>query len=664
MSEWRNIILEKLKYLTNDKVVVIDYEGLLSDDELLLSLKETGFIYILIDPNTDFLDVRYQYEFLFRDGNGVGNSKRLLVILQDKEKNKASIPYDIAYDATEVNIDFNDLFPSIDATIIRQLEHSQYDALYKGIKHEMLSKSISLTRQQSLIFVLRNIYRIHLLEIENDVDFAAMLFNIYYTRQNIPDEIAEQMALFFEREKILHEWDVKGLITSSSSFWNYIQQIWDMLIGYNFYYFPDGPASLDILNPRLSIYLDNAFSDGYLRARKIRKEDRAKIAKTVPESLILAGTIQENENPAEELRRKKTILENRIDEYNFSDKSSYLDWLNFAPIYSQWLNIIEKTGETSEATKKKKKEINGLFTKWLVSHFDSMCYETSTYPLMVFRILPFLCKQARLDKGSNVALIVMDGMSYSDWITIKGCLSQDDSFSFEEHSCFAWIPTLTSVSRQAIFSGKLPRDYEKSIFTTDSESKEWKEYWFSEFPNLRSDRVSYVKTFEKADMDALEASLGNVRAIGIIINAVDDLLHSSHVLGYPGLHSNLNLWVKTSLLESVLKMLLSNSYNVFITSDHGNTGATGIGRINEGKLATEKGQRARIYESITLRDFAAAHNGDSIIWNSATLPSSYHPLLAWYGAAFTTQGNEEITHGGVSIEEVIVPFIEVKLNDR
>ena len=102
MSEWRNIILEKLKYLTNDKVVVIDYEGLLSDDELLLSLKETGFIYILIDPNTDFLDVRYQYEFLFRDGNGVGNSKRLLVILQDKEKNKASIPYDIAYDATEV----------------------------------------------------------------------------------------------------------------------------------------------------------------------------------------------------------------------------------------------------------------------------------------------------------------------------------------------------------------------------------------------------------------------------------------------------------------------------------------------------------------------------------------------------------------------------------
>ena len=110
--------------------------------------------------------------------------------------------------------------------------------------------------------------------------------------------------------------------------------------------------------------------------------------------------------------------------------------------------------------------------------------------------------------------------------------------------------------------------------------------------------------------------------------------------------------------------MIENDYQVFITADHGNTIAVGKGPINEGILVSEKGKRARIYNSDTLRQNAYAKSPDSIVWNSVTLPNDYLPLLAEYNTAYTTQGTEEITHGGISIEEVIIPFIEVKTNDR
>lgn len=179
-------------------------------------------------------------------------------------------------------------------------------------------------------------------------------------------------------------------------------------------------------------------------------------------------------------------------------------------------------------------------------------------------------------------------------------------------------------------------------------------------------KSTHTRTFsvEEKDIEQLYAKLGNVKAIGIVINAVDDLLHSSHVLGSSGLHNNLAQWVKTDFLKRVLELLLDNGYQVFLTADHGNTGAVGQGQINEGVLVSEKGKRARIYNSDSLRMNAIAKSPDSILWNSVTLPTDYLPLLAKYNCAYTTQGTKEITHGGISLEEVIVPFIEVKSNGR
>ena len=82
--------------------------------------------------------------------------------------------------------------------------------------------------------------------------------------------------------------------------------------------------------------------------------------------------------------------------------------------------------------------------------------------------------------------------------------SQRKTFQFDEQTCFAWLPTVTSVSRQAIFSGLKPREFDDSIERTDKEESLWKTFWQNE--GLKANEVMYRKSLRQIDqLDTLEA---------------------------------------------------------------------------------------------------------------------------------------------------------------
>jgi hypothetical protein len=62
----------------------------------------------------------------------------------------------------------------------------------------------------------------------------------------------------------------------------------------------------------------------------------------------------------------------------------------------------------------------------------------------------------------------------------------------ESRSCFAWLPTLTSVSKQSIFAGNLPRTFAGTLGTTSAEPAEWLRLWEDE--GLSSRDISYAKS--------------------------------------------------------------------------------------------------------------------------------------------------------------------------
>lgn len=659
MVEWREKIFAKIRYAQSDRVLIIDQEGILADEELLNAVKNVGFDFLIYDDDTDSIDFRYRYEKNFRKAWDNGIRKRLLLIFQKKSAEKKFLPYDMIYNAETIYLDFSDIATCIDIDIMRLLNHDQYDILCAGIDYEYGSHPKEMTKQESLLFVLRTVFRIHLIEIRTDVDFACLLFNIHYGKVILPEELVDHISSYLTKQKKLSDWKFKDMLSNSLLFWEYIQRLWDKRIQYTVYYDYLGPEDLNILDIRLVIFLDNAFSDGHLLPRVISEAKYSALANTIPLGLLGAGTIKESEDSEYQNRHRKQLSE-KLSSTMITTDSTYRDWINLNDIYTQWLNIIESSGDDCKEDLQLRENLNAEFTKWLSNHFDSIFYETTAYPLLVFKILSFLTKRMR-QNGNKIALIVLDGMSYPDWITIRQNIKFSGKvYKFEEHTCFALLPTLTSVSRQAIFSGKLPRDFAKTIRTTNAEESEWQAAWLAGISSLKSSDIVYIRNYKGENKAYFSSLISNAKVVGMVINAVDDLIHGSEVLGSKGLHIDIKTWLERGLLAKTISELYESGFNVFITTDHGNTYAKGIGVIREGVLAEDKGQRARVYPNDILRDASKNNTDNCMEWNSSILPEDYKPLLANYGKAFIDKKSTIMTHGGTSLEEVLIPFIEVK----
>jgi hypothetical protein len=273
-----------------------------------------------------------------------------------------------------------------------------------------------------------------------------------------------------------------------------------------------------------------------------------------------------------------------------------------------------------------------------------------------------MARRVRNGDSSKHALFVIDGLSLEQWFTVSRILKRKDSnLRFEENAAFAWIPTLTSVSRQAIFAGKAPMYFSDSIATTSKESELWQTFWKNHGINSR--HVIYQKGIDENELSEISNTIDfkNTRIAGFVLTKIDKIMHGMQ-LGMLGMHNMIRQWAEDGFLLRLLNELLSNGFSVILTSDHGNIEASGCGRPMEGATADARGERARIYSDEVLREEVQARFKNSILWSNSGLPENYLPIVLGDTTAFINKKQTTVAHGGVSIEEVVVPFINIERN--
>jgi hypothetical protein len=275
-------------------------------------------------------------------------------------------------------------------------------------------------------------------------------------------------------------------------------------------------------------------------------------------------------------------------------------------------------------------------------------------PPMVHRILNFIQAHHREQK---VALIIIDCLSISFWQIL--CSSLERHFCIvptSEGSTFAWIPTLTSVSRQSIFLARIPAELGRMIKGTSGEENYWVDFWLDK--GFQRDAVQFIKVAEKNEEDVQQAiNDQDIRRLALIFNDVDEMVHSSTNISSLNTESLLKLidnWASVSF-GPILRELLAFGWVVYVTSDHGAQRIRqDAGNIREGVFTETTGQRARIYPRL---NFAAETKAEGILWDGkGTLPENYIALLAPPGTGYGLSSGWG--HGGASWEEVIVPFIK------
>src|SRR5699024_1848998 len=105
-------------------------------------------------------------------------------------------------------------------------------------------------------------------------------------------------------------------------------------------------------------------------------------------------------------------------------------------------------------------------------------------------------------------------------------------------------------------------------------------------------------------------------------------------------------------------LLSENGFSIFITSDHGNTECRRVGRLSDGVLVQSKGERVRMYHDKITRN-KRADEYSLLKWPNIGLPEDMNLLLANKHKACILKEQQAVSHGGISLSEVIVPFIEV-----
>jgi len=285
---------------------------------------------------------------------------------------------------------------------------------------------------------------------------------------------------------------------------------------------------------------------------------------------------------------------------------------------------------------------NEKFQEELQTRYDQTKNSSAVKkPKIVSKILDYLSFNYKKEK---VALIVIDGMSLWQHHLLKKKLSG----SIQEHVIYSWIPSITQLSRQAIFRGDNPKTtYQQG---PQNEERLWKQYWKSK--GNHEFEIDYQH--EKIDVE----NLGSVTKLALVFKELDDKIHSA--TDYKDLIDLTNNWFQRSDIYSVIKNLQNHGFTIFITSDHGNIQAKGWRALNhQEKIGTKKSgsrsERHIEYEEDWLPNEFLENNPDI----QEKIARSENVLYFINNYSFSRK-QTHVSHGGSHLLEVLIPFTIIK----
>jgi len=583
-------------------------------------------VHVADDP----IAIRLAYE-TFRLSNQKGTF--LLVISQDF----SSVPFDILESSLQVTITWGLLFPHLNESALQQFNGE--DLLQLLDAHEHLPKAMQ-SYEESMIYLFNMLYDIDLKRyFSHPYEFYAYVASCYESRGGFPAQFktflkeAHSLSPLWTSHQELFESQIKLRKLLNQQFMNDVTQ-YDMLQRENSSFY-------EVTFPGLSFYLRPEIMD---QLTKLPVENKKRYPVEIQSLLV-----EQSKQTADMIPLAELPVSN-YQSFTLNDWKTYGKQIGQTRA-SYLLNDLSLPVETVENIR----TANSQFEDWLVSSFESLRSLPSVPSPKLSHQIPHFLSKSSADK---IALIVMDGMSFTMWEVIKPTLLKE-GWSFEEHSVFSWVPTLTNVSRQAIFSGKEPRAFADSFSTTNKEAQLWKSFWIED--GYQQSEIFYQRGLgieEYTTESILSLRSPYARVYGCVIDVIDRFMHSA-IQGLVSVFRETQLWLQGGYLLSLLQDLHQSGYEIYLTADHGHIEATGTGRINEGILANTKGQRVRNYDTMLIRERTHVEHSSSIEWNSSGLPPTIYPLLASGHSAFVTKNERVVTHGGIHIEEVIVPFVHL-----
>lgn len=668
MSLWTDRILGEFPPDLVRFWIAADPDDVLLDEHLLSELRERGFEVLPFDDSITF---RADYEERWRrawDSGDPGPSLALVLHLQSAEP--SNLPWDYLRQARRVHLSLANLFPRLSYGVVRRLGTEYREALFKAhAEHASQSPSQFWGEAATKDFILTHIFHLGPHLITDIKDLWRELLRLHYRNTALPTLLADHVQTILEAKSPFKGLPIGDLFSSRATFLRVVQDAWERflkakgIIGSRIAeeqapapeWDRDARIEIPFEHPDIRSLVDSMFLDGTLHPLLVQS-----IPTDLPDWLAV-GMLQD---PAALRNLVRDGLKRLLDAMP-SIEASHRDWATFAKSQAEILSRFhaldaaraQGLGDTLQQVQQLSDE---RLVAWVGKHYSDLpSLSVAVAPVMLHQVPRFLAMRRGAGEA-RIALLVFDGLALDQWVQIREHVARNaPKFVFAEGVCFAWLPTLTSVSRQALFSGLKPREFADSITGTSAEPSLWSRFWQDQ--GLRTSEILYRKGIRRVgQLEELTATVSNpsVKVAGLVVDTIDEIVHGA-VLGKRGIASQVGNWCDSGFVERLFRLLLDRGFHVYLTSDHGNVEAIGTGRPNQGVIAESRGERVRIYGTSLLRTQSAQQIPGTVELPTSALPPDFLPLFAGKRTAFVNKGEELVAHGSISVEELIVPFVKV-----
>lgn len=367
---------------------------------------------------------------------------------------------------------------------------------------------------------------------------------------------------------------------------------------------------------------------------------------------------------------------------------SFDDWTSIYKKLTQWSLQLADSSDPSigEVFAMQMNEANNEFGKFIKGNYLSWFGESEAEkPLMSHNVLKNLVFPT-VDKGNKVLMVLIDNFRYDQWMAIQELLTPYWRIEKEViYSCI--LPTATQYARNALFSGLMPKEIQKIypetwVYDEEEAGKNLfeKDLLVSQLKRLgKNYKIHYEKCSTIKSNSLLWSNLKQVlnNDLSVLVyNFVDVISHArtememmrqlaSDEAAYISLTRS---WFKHSDLFNLLKEAAKQNVKVVITTDHGTIRVKDAVKV-VGDRATSTNLRYKLGKNLNYnpKQVFEVRNPDDAHLPKSNVSSSYIFALGndffVYPNNFNHYANyyrDTFQHGGVSIEEMLVPYIELK----
>tara|TARA_B100000767_G_scaffold274538_2_gene307863 strand:+ start:4505 stop:6067 length:1563 start_codon:yes stop_codon:yes gene_type:complete len=363
---------------------------------------------------------------------------------------------------------------------------------------------------------------------------------------------------------------------------------------------------------------------------------------------------------------------------------TFSDWEEFYKKMVHWELQLESLVDPGmiEIFESQIKEANNLFSKFVAKEYEGWMLNPISAPELSHTVFKNKIKPL-LKETQPTLLLIIDNLRLDQWKTIEPFLLDFYDKDSEEYY-FSILPTATQYARNAFFSGLTPLEIATDFpqwWKNDNEEGGKnlfeKELLEEQLKKLSiNGKMSYHKITNLKSGKLLSKSLTNhknEKITAVVYNFVDMISHAKSEMeiikelasdnkAYRSLTAS---WFKNSPLLKILIEAKKLNFQLILTTDHGTINVENAVEV-VGDKHTSSNLRFKTGKSLTypFNRVYEVSNPKSVGLPQTSINNKYIFALNYnyfiYPKNFNHFAqlfNNSYQHGGISLEEVIIPFI-------